>query len=532
MAEMFYDDDADLSLIQGKNVAVLGYGSQGHAHALSLRDSGVDVRVGLPEGSKSRAKAEAEGLRVLTPAEAVEEADVIVILAPDHVQRKLYAESVEPNLAEGDTLVFGHGFNIRFGYITPPAGVDVFMVAPKGPGHLVRREYVDGRGVPVLVAVEKDESGNAWPLALSYAKGIGGLRAGGIKTTFTEETETDLFGEQAVLCGGASQLVQYGFEVLTEAGYQPEVAYFECLHELKLIVDLMYEGGIAKQRWSVSDTAEYGDYVSGPRVIDERVKENMQARPRGHQERLLRPAVHRRPGRRRPGVQEVPRAGRVAPDREDRPRAPQADGLGQVPRLRLRRGHLRPLTRRLGSAARPSRRVSGWVDGTRTRSRLRAWTLPRSKRSSASSTATSAPWTSRSGTSSATASPRTSSPATARRRWTSRCTSTTGPPSWRSCRRTSAPASSRSTSPTTPRSRSTATPRPGSWGFEDTVIVPDFKVQIRGGGYYPDTYRKDPDGAWRIASTKYERIYEAMTSLDDTPSFKLLANRWDPDLRH
>src|SRR6187397_3293410 len=272
---MFYDGDADLSLIQGRNVAVLGFGSQGHAHALSLRDSGIDVRVGLPEGSKSRAKAEAEGLRVLTPAEAVEESDVIVILAPDHVQRKLYAESVEPNITEGDTLVFGHGFNIRFGYITPPEGVDVFMVAPKGPGHLVRREYVDGRGVPVLVAVEKDASGNAWDLALSYAKAIGGLRAGGIKTTFTEETETDLFGEQAVLCGGASQLVMYGFEVLTEAGYQPEVAYFECLHELKLIVDLMYEGGIAKQRWSVSDTAEYGDYVSGPRIIDESVKQRM-----------------------------------------------------------------------------------------------------------------------------------------------------------------------------------------------------------------------------------------------------------------
>ncbi|MCW2761403.1 MAG: ilvC [Marmoricola sp.] len=277
MAEMYYDDDADLSLIQGKNVAVLGYGSQGHAHSLSLRDSGVDVRVGLPEGSKSREKAEAEGLRVLTPAEAVEEADVIVILAPDHVQRKLYKESVEPNITAGDTLVFGHGFNIRFGYITPPEGVDVFMVAPKGPGHLVRREYVDGRGVPVLVAVEKDFSGKTWDLALSYAKAIGGLRAGGIRTTFTEETETDLFGEQAVLCGGASQLVQYGFEVLTEAGYQPEVAYFECLHELKLIVDLMYEGGIAKQRWSVSDTAEYGDYVSGPRVITPEVKENMKA---------------------------------------------------------------------------------------------------------------------------------------------------------------------------------------------------------------------------------------------------------------
>jgi ketol-acid reductoisomerase len=273
---MFYDDDADLSVIQSRNVAVLGYGSQGHAHALSLRDSGVDVRVGLPEGSKSRAKAEAEGLRVLTPAEACEEADLIMILAPDHVQRKLYAEAVEPNLVEGDALFFGHGFNIRFGYITPPEGVDVAMVAPKGPGHLVRREYTEGRGVPVLVAVEKDATGKAWELALSYAKAIGGLRAGGIKTTFTEETETDLFGEQAVLCGGMSELVMKGFEVLTEAGYQPEVAYFECLHELKLIVDLMYEGGIAKQRWSVSDTAEYGDYVSGPRVIDASVKERMQ----------------------------------------------------------------------------------------------------------------------------------------------------------------------------------------------------------------------------------------------------------------
>ena len=276
MAEMFYDDDADLSLIQAKNVAVIGYGSQGHAHALSLRDSGVDVRIGLQPGSKSRDKAEAEGLRVLTPREAAEESDLIVILAPDQHQRKLYAEEIEPALTPGDTLVFGHGFNIRFGYITPPDGVDVFMVAPKGPGHLVRREYVDGRGVPVLVAVEKDDSGTTWDLALSYAKAIGGLRAGGIRTTFTEETETDLFGEQAVLCGGASQLVQYGFEVLTEAGYQPEVAYFECLHELKLIVDLMYEGGIAKQRWSVSDTAEFGDYVSGPRVITPDVKKNME----------------------------------------------------------------------------------------------------------------------------------------------------------------------------------------------------------------------------------------------------------------
>ncbi len=276
MAEMFYDADADLSIIASKKVAVLGYGSQGHAHALNLRDSGVDVRIGLLEGSASRPKAEAEGLRVLTPSAAAAEADVIVILAPDHKQRHLYTESVEPNLSAGKVLVFGHGFNIRFGYIKPPADVDVIMVAPKGPGHLVRREYAAGRGVPVIVAVEQDATGTAWALALSYAKGIGGLRAGGIKTTFTEETETDLFGEQAVLCGGASQLVMYGFETLVEAGYQPEVAYFECLHELKLIVDLMYEGGIAKQRWSVSDTAEYGDYVSGPRVIDPSVKVRMQ----------------------------------------------------------------------------------------------------------------------------------------------------------------------------------------------------------------------------------------------------------------
>ena len=276
MAELFYDDDADLSLIAAKKVAVIGYGSQGHAHALSLRDSGVDVRVGLREGSSSAAKASDEGLKVLDVASATAEADVVVILTPDQVQAKVYETEIAPNLRDGASLVFGHGFNIRFGFIKPKDTVDVFMVAPKGPGHLVRREYVDGRGVPVLVAVEQDPSGNAWSLALSYAKAIGGLRAAGIKTTFTEETETDLFGEQAVLCGGTSQLVQYGFEVLTEAGYQPEIAYFEVLHELKLIVDLMYEGGIAKQRWSVSDTAEYGDYVSGPRVIDERVKQNMQ----------------------------------------------------------------------------------------------------------------------------------------------------------------------------------------------------------------------------------------------------------------
>ena len=276
MAEIYYDDDADLSLIQGKNVAVIGYGSQGHAHALNLRDSGVDVRVGLAEGSKSKAKAEEAGLTVRTVAEAVEEADVVVILTPDQVQRHVYAESIEPHLAEGDTLVFGHGFNIRFGYIKAPAGVDVVLVAPKAPGHTVRREYEAGRGIPDIIAVEQDASGTAWDLAKSYAKAIGGTRAGVIKTTFTEETETDLFGEQAVLCGGVSHLVQAGFETLTEAGYQPEIAYFEVLHELKLIVDLMWEGGIAKQRWSISDTAEYGDYVSGPRIIDASVKTRMQ----------------------------------------------------------------------------------------------------------------------------------------------------------------------------------------------------------------------------------------------------------------
>ncbi|MCX6440572.1 MAG: ketol-acid reductoisomerase [Candidatus Planktophila sp.] len=274
---MYHEEDADLSIIQGRKVAIIGYGSQGHAHALNLRDSGVDVRVGLKDGSPSRAKAEAEGLRVLSVADAVKEATVIMILAPDHVQRHIYTESILPNLKDGDALLFGHGFNIRFGYIKPTASVDVCMIAPKGPGHIVRREFVAGRGVPVIVAVEQDATGGAWPLTLSYARAIGGLRAGGILTTFTEETETDLFGEQSVLCGGASQLVMYGFETLTEAGYQPEVAYFECLHELKLIVDLMYEGGIAKQRWSVSDTAEFGDYVSGPRVIDPHVKENMKA---------------------------------------------------------------------------------------------------------------------------------------------------------------------------------------------------------------------------------------------------------------
>ncbi len=277
MTDVFHDEDADLSIIQGKKVAVIGYGSQGHAHALNLRDSGVEVKVGLKPDSKSVQKAKEAGFEVLSPAEASKWADVIVILAPDQHQRGLFAADIKDNLEPGNAILFGHGFNIRFGYITAPEGVDVIMVAPKGPGHTVRREYEAGRGVPVIVAVEQDATGGAWELTWSYAKAIGGLRAGGIKTTFTEETETDLFGEQSVLCGGTSQLVMYGFETLIEAGYQPEIAYFEVLHELKLIVDLMWEGGIAKQRWSISDTAEYGDYVSGPRVIDPSVKTNMQA---------------------------------------------------------------------------------------------------------------------------------------------------------------------------------------------------------------------------------------------------------------
>ncbi len=277
MTDVFRDADADLAIIQGKKVAVIGYGSQGHAHALNLRDSGVEVKIGLKPDSKSVQKALEAGFEVLPSAAAAKWADVIVILAPDQHQRGLYAADIKDNLEPGNAILFGHGFNIRFGYITAPEGVDVIMVAPKGPGHTVRREYEAGRGVPVIVAVEQDATGGAWQLAWSYAKGLGGLRAGGIKTTFTEETETDLFGEQSVLCGGTSQLVMYGFETLIEAGYQPEIAYFEVLHELKLIVDLMWEGGIAKQRWSVSDTAEYGDYVSGPRVIDPSVKENMQA---------------------------------------------------------------------------------------------------------------------------------------------------------------------------------------------------------------------------------------------------------------
>jgi ketol-acid reductoisomerase len=269
---MFYDDDADLSIIQGRKVGVIGYGSQGHAHSLSLRDSGVQVRVGLREGSKSQAKVSEQGLDVDSPAKVAEWADVIMLLAPDTAQAEIFANDIAPHLNSGDALFFGHGLNIHFDLIKPPADVTVAMVAPKGPGHLVRRQFVDGKGVPCLIA---DPTGNGEALALSYAKAIGGTRAGVIKTTFKDETETDLFGEQTVLCGGTEELVKAGFDVMVEAGYAPELAYFEVLHELKLIVDLMYEGGISRMYYSVSDTAEYGGYLSGPRVIDTDTKERM-----------------------------------------------------------------------------------------------------------------------------------------------------------------------------------------------------------------------------------------------------------------
>ena len=275
MATVYYDNDADLSLIQARKIAVLGYGSQGHAHALSLRDSGCDVRVGLPEGSRSRARASDAGLTVTTPADACAWADLIMVLTPDTTQRKLYAEAIEPNLQSGDALFFAHGFNIHFGYITAPDSVDVAMVAPKAPGHLVRRQYEEGHGTPVLIAVAQDATGTAWELAKSYAAAIGGTKAGALVTTFKEETESDLFGEQSVLCGGVTALVNAGFETLVNAGYQPEVAYFECLHELKLIVDLMYEGGESWMRYSVSDTAEYGDLTRGPRVIGDASRQAM-----------------------------------------------------------------------------------------------------------------------------------------------------------------------------------------------------------------------------------------------------------------
>ena len=267
MAKIYYENQADLSLLNGKKIAIIGYGSQGHAHALNLRDSGADVRVGLHEGSRSKAKAEADGLRVLSVADAAAEADMIMILLPDPIQGQVYHDEIEPNLKPGDTIMFAHGFNIRFGQIVPPAHIDVTMVAPKAPGHRVREVFKEGSGVPALLAVQQDATGNALANALAYAKGIGSTRAGVLETTFAEETETDLFGEQAVLCGGVSELIKAAFNTLVEAGYQPEIAYFECLHELKLIVDLVYQGGLSYMRYSVSDTAEWGDYVSGPKVI-------------------------------------------------------------------------------------------------------------------------------------------------------------------------------------------------------------------------------------------------------------------------
>ncbi len=275
MPKMYHENSADVALIRGKKVGIVGYGSQGHAHALNLKDSGVDVRVGLPATSESRAKAKASGLTVGTVAEVAAWADVIMILVPDTVQPEVYKKEVAPHLTAGKTLMFAHGFNIRFGTIKPPANVDVTMIAPKAPGHRVREVFVEGGGTPALLAIHQDATGNAKQLALSYGKAIGATRAGVIETTFSEETETDLFGEQTVLCGGVSALVKAGFETLVEAGYQPEIAYFECLHELKLIVDLIYRGGLNYMRYSVSDTAEYGDYTGGPRIITEQTRETM-----------------------------------------------------------------------------------------------------------------------------------------------------------------------------------------------------------------------------------------------------------------
>ncbi|MEK5325217.1 ketol-acid reductoisomerase [Aeribacillus sp. FSL M8-0254] len=276
MTKVYYNGDINEAVLEGKKVAILGYGSQGHAHALNLKESGVDVVVGVRKG-KSFEKAQEDGLEVKTVREAVEEADIIMVLVPDEKQRELYENEVKPGLKAGNALVFAHGFNVHFNQIVPPSDVDVFLVAPKGPGHLVRRTYTEGAGVPALIAVEQNVTGQAKELALAYAKAIGSARAGVLETTFKEETETDLFGEQAVLCGGLTSLVKAGFETLVEAGYKPEVAYFECLHELKLIVDLLYEGGLSNMRYSISDTAQWGDFVSGPRVIDAHVKENMKA---------------------------------------------------------------------------------------------------------------------------------------------------------------------------------------------------------------------------------------------------------------
>ena len=275
MPRRFYEKDGNIELLKGKTIAIIGYGSQGHAHALNLRDSGLNVVVGLPKDSKSRSKAEAAGLKVMTPAEAAKAADVMMVLVPDHIQADLYASDIAPSLSKGKTLMFAHGFNIHFGFIKPPADVDVSMIAPKAPGHRVREVFTEGSGVPALVAIQQDASGHALENALAYAAALGCLRAGVIETSFREETESDLFGEQSVLCGGASELIRAGFETLVEAGYAPEIAYFECLHELKLIVDLIYEGGLGYMRYSVSDTAEYGDYTRGPRIITAETRKEM-----------------------------------------------------------------------------------------------------------------------------------------------------------------------------------------------------------------------------------------------------------------
>ena len=330
-------NDGNVELLSGK-VAVLGYGSQGHAHALNLHESGVDVVVGLREGSSSKEAAEEAGLTVATVAEAVAGAQLVVFLLPDQVQPSVYEQDVAPNLAEGAALVFAHGFNVHYGRIPAPPGHDVLMVAPKGPGHVVRRLFTEGLGVPAVVAVAQDASGQALELALAYGTALGAARAGMIQTTFAEETETDLFGEQAVLCGGTTELIRAGFETLVEAGYQPEVAYYECLHELKLIVDLIWEGGLSHMRWSISDTAEYGDLTKGPRVIDDHVRENMRTLLDGDPGRHVRPRVDRRDGERRAQPRRAADRRTRDADRAGRPRAPVADDAA------TRRGAGRRLT--------------------------------------------------------------------------------------------------------------------------------------------------------------------------------------------
>ncbi len=354
MAVMFYDRDADLNLIKSRKVAVIGYGSQGHAHALNLKDSGVDVRVGLHEGSKSRAAAEAAGLTVASPAAVSEWADVIMVLVPDTSQSQLYTEAIAPHLKPGKTLMFAHGFNIRFGWVVPPKDIDVTMIAPKSPGHRVRELYVEGAGTPALLAVHQDASGQARALALSYGKGIGVTRAGVIQTTFAEETETDLFGEQAVLCGGVSALVKAGFETLVEAGYQPEIAYFECLHELKLIVDLIYRGGLNYMRYSVSDTAEHGDYTGGP-ARRHRADQAGTAEDAGRSAgRHLREGLDGRACGRAAVVRRDAEGRAVAPDRTGRREAARHDavprsGQGSAAQDRDRRGWIGEVVRGLSS---------------------------------------------------------------------------------------------------------------------------------------------------------------------------------------